>query len=281
MVAAQHPRQVAGDALRQHQRNLRADAQELHVRDGAQAAQQPFQLVGGDGQRVAARQQHVADLPVRGDVVDRALPLRQRKSVFAAAADHPAARAVTTIGAAESGGQEQHAIGIAVDEAGHGGVVVLAERIVGLADRAGVLAVDRDVRAAQRLLGVGLAEQAGVIRRDADGKRPFVAGDGAALILAEPDHPGERPEVANAVAQLPAPVVPVGGAGVREKAAAERARAFRLRERGDALALLDGRREQRPGKAGGRRVRLQRWRLRGWRFRFGGFALMVHGRILL
>ena len=73
---------------------------------------------------------------MRRDVVERLLPLRAAEGIVAAGlADHARARAVAAIGRAEAGGQEQHAVGIAVHETRFCGMAVLAERIVGLARR--------------------------------------------------------------------------------------------------------------------------------------------------
>ena len=57
----QHRAQFRRDALRQKNRDARADAQKFDVRNRAQPAQQIFQLVVAQQQRVAAAQQHVAD----------------------------------------------------------------------------------------------------------------------------------------------------------------------------------------------------------------------------
>ena len=57
----QHRAQLRRDALRQKDRDARADAQKFHVRNRAQPAQQILQLLVAQQQRVAAAQQHVAD----------------------------------------------------------------------------------------------------------------------------------------------------------------------------------------------------------------------------
>ena len=86
--------------------------------DRAQPAEQPVELVVADGQRIAAREQHVADFGVLFEIGQRLFPLAGRELVFAARiADHARARAIAAIGRAGAGGQEQHAVGIAMDQA--------------------------------------------------------------------------------------------------------------------------------------------------------------------
>ena len=80
MMLLQHLHQILGDALRQHGRDLGADAQELDVLDRAQPAQQPVELVVADGQRIAAREQHVANFGVCFEIGERLFPLRASRT---------------------------------------------------------------------------------------------------------------------------------------------------------------------------------------------------------
>ena len=172
--------------MRQHHRHLGAEAHELDMADGAQPAEQIVEPLVGQRQRIAAGDQHVADLGMRRDIVERLLPLRAAEGIVAAGlADHARARAVAAIGRAEAGGQEQHAVGIAVHETRRGGMAVLAERIVGLARRLQIFGADRDMRAPQRLERILAAHQARVIRRDAERQRSLVAHHGVALVVGQ------------------------------------------------------------------------------------------------
>ena len=139
-------------------------------------------------------------------------------------------------------------------EARHGGIVIFAKRVVGFARKAKILAGDRNVRAPQRLVRVGLAQQARIVGRDADRQRSLVAGHQFVFIATETDDPGERPQVADAIAKLPAPVVPVGGGGVRVETAAECTGTFGERKWSGSLALLDGGWEQRRKQVGRLRI---------------------------
>ena len=105
-----------------------------------------------------------------------------------------------------------------------------------------VLAVDRDVRAAQRLLGVGLAEQAGVIRRDADGSGPSwlatALRSSSLSRITRASAPRSRMRWRSCQRQSFQSVALASGKK-RRRNARERSDCG---ERGDALALLDGRR---------------------------------------
>jgi hypothetical protein len=116
------------DALRQEHRDARADADELHVLDRAQAAEQVLELLVRQQQRVAPGEQHVADLRVRLDVAQRLLVFGM-KVVVLRVRNQPAARAIAAVGRAAVGHEEEHAIRIAVHKARHRRMLVLAERI--------------------------------------------------------------------------------------------------------------------------------------------------------
>src|SRR3546814_2014140 len=116
-----------------------------------------------------------------------------RELVLAAGlAHHARAGAVAAVGRAEAGGEEEDAVRVAMHQAGRLGVVVLAQGIVSLAGRTQVLLADRDVRAAQRLLGVVAAHQTGVVGRDADRQRALVARDGAVLVVGALEDPDRK-----------------------------------------------------------------------------------------
>src|ERR1017187_11009214 len=84
------------DALWQKDRYPRADAQELHVWDRAQTAQQVFELLVAEQQRVAAAQQHIAHLGMGANVVD--LPVELGMEIVAGRIAHEARpRAIPTV----------------------------------------------------------------------------------------------------------------------------------------------------------------------------------------
>src|SRR5205085_1346542 len=61
MVLLQHLAKRGRDALRQENRNARADAEKLDVRNRAQTAQDFLELIVAEEQSVAAAQEHIAD----------------------------------------------------------------------------------------------------------------------------------------------------------------------------------------------------------------------------
>src|SRR5262245_3113680 len=222
MMLLQHLHQVLRDALRQHGRDLGADADKLDVLDRAQASKQVVELVVTDRQRVAAREEHVANLGMLLEVAEREIPIADVEIVLSArVADEAGARAVAAIGGAGARGEEQHAVGIAVDETGYDGVVVLAKRVVFLAGQADIFVADHDVRAPQGLRRIVKTHEACVIGRDSDRKRASVARHRVVLILGEHEDAAELGEGADAGPQLPAPIVPFGGCGVGVEASIE------------------------------------------------------------
>jgi len=96
-----------------------------------------------------------------------------------------------------------------VDEAGDGGVVVLAERVRVLADAADELTADGDVGLAQRLVGIGRRKQGEIIGGDRDGQIAGPLLDTEPFVGSEADDFFEHIEAADAVAHLPLPVVPI------------------------------------------------------------------------
>ncbi len=218
----QHLDQALGDALRQHDRNLGADAQEFDVLDGPQAPQQPVELFVADAERIAARQQDVAHFGMRFEIAERLFPLARRKLIFAARIAHQArARAIAAIGRTGARRQEQDAVGIAVHKTRHDSVVVFAQRIVRLAGHTHEFIAGHDVGAAQRFARVVQPHQACVIGRDPDGQRALMALDGAALVVRKLENPGQFVQRADAGAELPMPVVPFDGRRAGIEAAVE------------------------------------------------------------
>ncbi len=108
--------------------HARADAHDLDVRDLAQAAEDLFQDLGRQHQRVAAGEQHVAHLRGALEVLDLHLELGAREG-RRGVADDARAGAVAAVGGALGGDQHQHAVGVAVHQPGHGRVAVFRQRV--------------------------------------------------------------------------------------------------------------------------------------------------------
>ena len=221
MELLQHRAQLRRDPLREEDRHAAADAQELDVLDRAQAAEEIPQAAVGKQQRVAAGEQHVAHLGVLLQVIDGAVEI-ELQLLLAHAADHPAAGAVAAVGGAAIGDQEEDAVRVAVDEAGHGHVVVLAAGIGEVAGRVGHLLDARDDLAADgagRVEGIDEVEEVG---RDAHGQLGVGQEHAGVFLAGELNFALEIGERLDAVAQLPLPVVPLRGGGVGPEALAGR-----------------------------------------------------------
>ena len=99
--------------------------------DGAQAGDDAFELAVAHHQRIAARQQDVANFRVAADIVDA-----HRNGLFADRAglpDHSFARAETAVHRAAVRDQQKNPIGIAVRQPRNRAVLLLMQRIFGRA----------------------------------------------------------------------------------------------------------------------------------------------------
>src|SRR5512146_967888 len=70
VVFLQHVAERIGDPARKHTGKSRADADDLHVRDSAQAGNDPLEFAIAHHQRISAGKENVANLSVAADVVD-------------------------------------------------------------------------------------------------------------------------------------------------------------------------------------------------------------------
>ena len=214
-VAFQDARQLARDAHRLHHWLLAADAHEFHVRNPAQPAEHEVQPVVVQAQRVAAGDQYVADFRMAFDVAERGLDVVLADGALADRADHTGARAVAAVDRAEIGHEQQHPVGVAVHQARHRAVPVFTQRIVSLARRGLELAEGGHHGAAQRLQRVVGVEQARVVRRDAHRQAALVAPYRLGFLVGQAHDARQVVQGSNALAVLPAPVVPIVGAGFR------------------------------------------------------------------
>src|SRR5437660_2153909 len=75
MILLQHRAKRRRNTLRQEYWNSRSDPQELHMLNGAQAAQQRLQFFITKEQRVTSAEQNVSDTGCAADIIDLALEL--------------------------------------------------------------------------------------------------------------------------------------------------------------------------------------------------------------
>ena len=223
MVLVQHLDKGRGDALGHHDGHHGADAYELDVGDAAQFTEQPVQFVVRQGQRVAARKQHVADLRRVADVLQAQAQASPIGLQFALPHD-PRASAVAAVGRAVVMDQEEHAVRIAVHDARHRCVLVLAQRVVRFARCAQEFLVHGHHRPAQGLLGIRGIEQAHVVRRDAQRQQIAALAQGSPFRIRQLEDRFQLRQRADTVPHLPVPVVPILGGDVGEVLSAEMSR---------------------------------------------------------
>ena len=96
VVLGEHLAQLVVDPLRQEDRHPGADPDDLDVGDLAQAAEDALEQLRGEGQAVAARDEHVADLRRAADVVELRLVVAAVE-VLGRVADDPAPGAVPAV----------------------------------------------------------------------------------------------------------------------------------------------------------------------------------------
>jgi hypothetical protein len=163
----QHVAELGRDAHGQKDGHARADADDLDVGDGPQAAEDHVHQLGGQHHRVAAGEQHVADLRRALDVVDLGVELGPAEGLRRVA-DDAAAGAVAAVAGALGGDEHQHPVGVAVDEAGHGGVLVLGQAVFHHRLEGHHLAVGGDDLLADGAVGVVGVDEAGEVGGDVD-----------------------------------------------------------------------------------------------------------------
>ena len=113
--------------------------------------------------------------------------------------------------------QEQHSIRVLMNDCPHRPVMVLAQRIAQLAGVLFGFRAHRDRLHAHRAKGVMGIDQAQVVRRNPQSKQVFGVFAPAPLVLGQRNEALQVRERSHAVPQLPAPVAPLGIAGVRKQ----------------------------------------------------------------
>jgi hypothetical protein len=190
LVGFQRRGQRGGDEAGVCHRHAGVDAHSLDMRDGAEGGEDRAEPAGGEHQRVAAREDHLADRGPGADVgVGRLeLSLPQHPAI---GADALAAEAEPAIDGAGEQGLEKCAVGVAVDDALHGALRVIADRV-------GVLVIPhpRLVRVGDVLRGDGVGRVRSVdqprdMRGDGDGVACRDRGEGFGLLGAHQPGGGE------------------------------------------------------------------------------------------
>src|SRR5213076_1251045 len=100
-------------------RNARADAEKLDVRNRTQTAEDFLEFVVAEKQGVAAAQEDVTDLGVLFEITKCCFELGVQL-LLARATDHAASCAITAVARAAIGNEKEHAVRIAMHQPGTG-----------------------------------------------------------------------------------------------------------------------------------------------------------------
>ncbi len=209
--------------------------------DLAEPAEDLLEELRGQGQAVAARDEHVADLGRPAEVLELGLVLLAVE-VLGRVADDPAPGAVAAVARALGRDEHQDPVRVAMDEARDRRVAVLGERVLHHRGERLLLTAERDDLAPDRVVGVLRVDQADEVGRDVDPE--LVRGaEAVALLVGQLQDLLDLLEVVDPVAELPAPVVPllVGDVGPDRGAPADRGPTVRPERLGGVAPVHEGR----------------------------------------
>ncbi len=168
-----------------------------------------FEAIVGHQQRVAAGEQHIADLGVSAEVVEDVVhPSRQR--IERTLTDETRPGAVAAVGCAGVEGEEKDPVGVAVHEPFDRRRVVLAARVLHVAGADGELVRRRHHLAADRTVRVMRIHERREVRCHRHGKTLGAHGKTEPFMVRQLEVGLEVVEGGQTVAKLPAPVVPGG-----------------------------------------------------------------------
>lgn len=207
MIFLQHRAQLGRDALRQENRDPRADAEKLDVRDGAQAFQNSFEFVVAENQGVAAGEEDIPDLGVLFKITERLLEIGVQ-FLFAHAADDAASGAIPAVARATVRHEKQDAIRIAMDQPRHRHVRIFAARIHHVVGRSPGFLDPGDDLAADRVLRIITRDQVEKVRRDGQSELVAREQNAAAFFIRKFEVLLELGQGCDPVFELPFPIVP-------------------------------------------------------------------------
>jgi hypothetical protein len=207
-VAAKQGRERLRHPHRKRHRHPSPDADHLHVGNRPELAQQRVQPLVDQQQRIAARDQHVPHLAMGAHVLDAFRPGLTAQHRLPAPRD-AAAGAVAAVGRAAVEREEQHPVGILVDDRRNWPVRILAERVAQLTRADPRLGPGGDRLHPHRTERVLAVDQRQVVRRDAQPEHLPRLLAPAPLVVGQRHQARELLQRANGVAHLPAPVAPL------------------------------------------------------------------------
>ena len=207
MVLGQGVAQLLRDAHGHEHGHARADADNFDVLDLAQFGQQTAQHLGREGQRIAAREQHVPHLGRVAQVLQLQLVLLGFEGLGGVAHD-AAARAVTAVTGALCRDQHQHSVRVTVHQAGHGAVLVLGQRVLHHRVEGFQFVVRGNDLPADGAGGIVGVHQAGEVRGDVQ-PEDALGTCALAFTVGQSNYFLQFGDAVDAVFQLPFPVVPL------------------------------------------------------------------------
>ena len=208
MILRQHRAKLRRDSLWQENRDARADAEKLDMRDRAQAAQNFLKLIVAENERIAAAQEHVAHFGVLFEVAERFLEIGVQ-FLFANTADDATARAISTITRATIGHEKEYPVGIAMHEPWHRHVRIFTTWIGHVVRRRPRFLDPRNDLTPDRIVRISFSRNQ-IEKMGRDGERELIAGeqDAAAFFLAKIKMLLELSERRDPVFELPFPIGP-------------------------------------------------------------------------
>ena len=216
MVLLQHLAQLGGDALGADHGGAAAETDDLDMRDGAEALDDVLELLVGDHEAVAAAEQHVAHLRCALDVGDALLDALAGALVVLLAGE-TATGAVAAVHGAHVGDEEEHAVWIAVCEAGSGRVLILVQRVVEVGGGDVALFAGGDGLATDGVVGVVGVDKTQIIRRDGHTELGQSFLDTFGLFRGEGEILAQLFVGLDTILDLPFPVVPLFVGNLREQ----------------------------------------------------------------
>ncbi len=160
------------------------------------------------GQRVAAGDEHVLDFLMFGDVFQCCLPVFARAFPMLAA-NQARPGAVAAAHRAEIGGQEEHAVGIAMHQSRGRAAGLLGQRVIRLVFSQEVFLGAGQHRQTQRVPRRGIGQQAQIVGGDSKRKALLALRQSQSLVSSKRHETAKFRLAANTVADLPAPIVPL------------------------------------------------------------------------
>ena len=208
VILLEHVAEVVGDALGANDGSAAADADNLYVRDGAEAGDDVLKFLVADHKSVATAEEDVAHLGGFLDVLETLFDTVLGRLVIFLSSKTTAC-AVTAVHGAHVGDEEKHTVGIAVGETGSGRILVLVQGVVEVGGSNVALSTLRDALATNGIVRVVGINEAEIIRGDGHAEFGKCLFDAIGLLGREGEVFAEFFVGLDAVLDLPFPIIPL------------------------------------------------------------------------